>query len=94
MTFERISAMAYRTVLDMAGRNYSTDKGPWLWMVEELGWQPEAAYLALIDASDPFQRAVPCWHPRHTQAWERAASELQMDYTSVEFGDVTYWIRS
>jgi hypothetical protein len=26
--------------------------------------------------------------------WEKAADELKMDYTSIEFGDVTYWIRS
>jgi hypothetical protein len=25
--------------------------------------------------------------------WEQAASDLQMDYTSVEFDGVTYWIR-
>lgn len=25
--------------------------------------------------------------------WERAARELQMDYTSVEFDGVTYWVR-
>lgn len=25
--------------------------------------------------------------------WERAARELRMDYTSVEFGGVTYWTR-
>lgn len=25
--------------------------------------------------------------------WEQAARELQQDYTSVEFGGVTYWIR-
>ena len=25
--------------------------------------------------------------------WERAARELRMDYTSVEFDDVTYWVR-
>lgn len=25
--------------------------------------------------------------------WEQAARELQMDYTAVEFGDVTYWVR-
>jgi antirestriction protein len=25
--------------------------------------------------------------------WERAARELQMDYSSVDFGGVTYWIR-
>jgi len=25
--------------------------------------------------------------------WERAAEELQMDYTQVDFDDVTYWVR-
>jgi len=25
--------------------------------------------------------------------WDKAADELQMDYTSVQFGDVTYWVR-
>ena len=32
--------------------------------------------------------------PAYCIDWERAASELQMDYTSVEFDGVTYWIRS
>jgi hypothetical protein len=26
--------------------------------------------------------------------WERAAEQLQQDYTSVTYGDTTYWIRS
>lgn len=26
--------------------------------------------------------------------WERAARELRMDYTSVDFDGVTYWVRS
>jgi hypothetical protein len=25
--------------------------------------------------------------------WNEAASELQMDYTAVEFDGVTYWVR-
>lgn len=25
--------------------------------------------------------------------WDKATRELQMDYTSIEFDDVTYWIR-
>jgi hypothetical protein len=25
--------------------------------------------------------------------WDQAAKELKMDYTSIEFGDVTYWVR-
>lgn len=31
--------------------------------------------------------------PLYCIDWERAARDLQMDYTSVEFGGVTYWIR-
>lgn len=31
--------------------------------------------------------------PNNCIDWDRAARELQMDYTAVEFGGVTYWIR-
>ena len=31
--------------------------------------------------------------PNYCIDWERAARELQYDYTSVEFDGVTYWIR-
>lgn len=31
--------------------------------------------------------------PNNCIDWERAASELQQDYTSVDFGGVTYWVR-
>jgi hypothetical protein len=31
--------------------------------------------------------------PNNCIDWERAARELQMDYTQVEFDGVTYWIR-
>jgi len=31
--------------------------------------------------------------PNNCIDWERAARELQMDYTSVDFAGVTYWIR-
>jgi len=31
--------------------------------------------------------------PNNCIDWERAARELQQDYTSVQFGGVTYWIR-
>jgi len=31
--------------------------------------------------------------PNTCSDWEQAASELRMDYTAVEFGGVTYWIR-
>lgn len=31
--------------------------------------------------------------PNNCIDWEEAAKQLQQDYTSVEFGDVTYWIR-
>lgn len=32
--------------------------------------------------------------PHNCIDWERAARELQMDYTSVDFDGVTYWVRS
>lgn len=32
--------------------------------------------------------------PNNCIDWERAAGELQMDYTSVDFDGITYWIRS
>lgn len=32
--------------------------------------------------------------PNNCIDWGRAARELQMDYSAIEFGDVTYWIRS
>ena len=31
--------------------------------------------------------------PANCIDWERAARELQTDYTSVEFGGTTYWVR-
>lgn len=30
--------------------------------------------------------------PTYCIDWERAARDLQMDYSSIEFGDVTYWV--
>lgn len=41
-----------------------------------------------IGAIDPDAR----W-PNNCIDWERAASELQSDYTAVDFDGVTYWIR-
>ena len=32
--------------------------------------------------------------PNNCIDWERACSDLQMDYSSVEFGDETYYVRS
>jgi hypothetical protein len=31
--------------------------------------------------------------PNNCIDWERAARELQMDYTPIEFNGVTYWVR-
>ena len=38
------------------------------------------------------EKATSGW-PLYCIDWERAASELQMDYTPVEFDGVTYWAR-
>ena len=32
--------------------------------------------------------------PAYCIDWERAARDLKMDYTPIDFGDVTYWGRS
>jgi hypothetical protein len=47
--------------------------------------QELAEELDLIDNSAKW--------PSNCIDWEQAARELQMDYSSVEFGDVTYWYR-
>lgn len=31
--------------------------------------------------------------PNNCIDWERAARELQMDYTSIDFDGITYWVR-
>ena len=31
--------------------------------------------------------------PAHCIDWDQAARELQTDYTSIDFGGVTYWVR-
>lgn len=33
------------------------------------------------------------WWPANRIDWERAASDLQIDYSSVEYNGVTYWYR-
>jgi len=47
--------------------------------------QELAEDLGLIPKDNPW----PCY----CIDWERAASELQTDYSSVEFDGVTYWVR-
>lgn len=34
-----------------------------------------------------------CQWPNSCIDWEKAADELKVDYTAVDFGGVTYWIR-
>ena len=41
-----------------------------------------------IGATDKSQ----AW-PNNCIDWEQAAQELQQDYTSVELGGTTYWVR-
>lgn len=44
-------------------------------------------------ADDLGEIPVDHWPHRHID-WEAAADELKQDYTSVEYGSATYWIRS
>ena len=34
-----------------------------------------------------------CKWPNHCIDWERAAHELQQDYSAIDFDGVTYWVR-
>lgn len=47
--------------------------------------QELASDLGLVDAKAPW--------PNNCIDWERAARQLQQDYSSVDFGGVTYWVR-
>ena len=47
--------------------------------------QELAAETGAIDANAKW--------PNYCVDWDRAARELQMDYTPVDFGGITYWIR-
>lgn len=47
--------------------------------------QEEAESCGLIDANAKW--------PYTCIDWEQAARELRMDYSSVEYGDITYWYR-
>lgn len=44
------------------------------------------------DVVDGYAKQASHW-PFTCIDWERAARELQMDYTAVEFDGVTYWVR-
>lgn len=48
--------------------------------------QQEAEELGLVSKDMPW--------PQSCIDWEQVAEELKMDYTSVDFDGVTYWIRS
>lgn len=48
--------------------------------------QQLAEDLGLIDSEASW--------PSYCIDWERAASDLQMDYTSIDFGGETYWVHS
>lgn len=41
----------------------------------------------------PISGGMPNHWPFDCIDWKRAARELQQDYTSIEFDDVTYWIQ-
>ncbi len=56
-------------------------------LIQEIAFEDYAQELAeevgLVEADAPW--------PQNCIDWEEAARELRMDYSSVEFGDVTYF---
>ena len=84
-------ATEYRTLLELCRE--ADGGGDWKYgetLVRDSYFTDYAQQLAEdIGAVD----ANASW-PNNCIDWERAARELKMDYTSVSFGGVEYWIRS
>ena len=59
-------------------------------LIRDTYFQDYAEQLAEDIGAIPSEQQA--W-PLYCIDWERAARDLQMDYTSVEFDGVTYWIR-
>lgn len=73
--------------------NYGGDKADdGVTLIRDSHFEDYAEELANdIGAIDDRKGQAP-W-PLYCIDWERAARDLQMDYTSVEFDGVTYWFR-
>lgn len=54
--------------------------------------QELAEDCAPFGSNSPASKLLESW-PYRCIDWEQAARELRMDYTSVEFDGVTYWVR-
>ena len=76
--------------LQSEAEDYSPDWHHGECLIRESYFEDYAQELAEdIGAIDPNAH----W-PNDCIDWERAARELQYDYTAVDFDGVTYWIRS
>jgi hypothetical protein len=81
--------LATLQALAEAGSNYAADWEYGETLIRDSYFKAYAEQLANdIGAIDSNEK----W-PLTCIDWDQAARELQMDYTAIEFGDVTYWIR-
>ena len=85
---ERAELAALRALADDA-EGYSDDWRHGATLIRDSYFQDYAQDLAEDCDMIPAGLSWPCT----CIDWEQAALELQMDYTAVEFGGVTYWVR-
>ena len=77
------------TALSSDGADYSPDWEYGVGLIRDSYFETYAQELAEdIGAIDPNA----AW-PTYCIDWERAAIELQMDYSCVDFDGITYWVR-
>lgn len=85
---EHEELVALRAVAEQ-GKDYAPDWQYGEALIRDSFFQEYAQELAEDCDMIPADRA---W-PMTCIDWEQAARELQMDYTSVDFDGVTYWVR-
>ena len=89
MSDEDIVELADLEALAKQGEDYAPDWAHGETLIRDSYFKTYARELAeAIGAVSVSDR----W-PHTCIDWDKAASELQMDYTDVAFGSVTYWVR-
>lgn len=86
---DEVAELAALTALAEQSAGYASDWEYGETLIRDSYFEDYAREMASdIGAIDPNAS----W-PQSCIDWEQAARELQMDYTSVDFDGVTYWVR-
>lgn len=86
---EEIEELETLRALAKQGEDYAPDWSYGETLIRDSYFQTYAQEMAEdLGAVDPNA----AW-PHNCIDWERAARELQMDYSAIEFDGVTYWVR-